>query len=325
MNAPPTMTPPLLQVDNLTIAFGSMAAVKGVSFHIRPGEILGIVGESGSGKSITCRALMGLLPRTAQAGGSVRLEGRGLLDLSEPDWCAIRGRDMGMIFQNPASHLDPLRRIGKQIAAPLVRHLGISRREALRRAVKLLDDVGIRDPEVRARSYPHEFSGGMRQRVVLAMALIGEPRLLIADEPTTALDVRVQDQVLDLLDDVSTRRGLAVLFITHDLGVVAGFAERVMVMYSGRIVEDGEVSSVFAEPSHPYTQGLIKAVPRIDQDLHQLYAIPGAPPPPLARPSGCPFHPRCDKRFDRCDKQRPALLPLSMTRVACHLHDGKGA
>jgi peptide/nickel transport system ATP-binding protein len=162
----------------------------------------------------------------------------------------------------------------------------------------------------------------MRQRVVLAMALVGEPRLLIADEPTTALDVRVQDQVLDLLDDVSTRRGLAVLFITHDLGVVAGFAERVMVMYSGRIVEDGEVASVFAKPSHPYTQGLIKAVPRIDQDLNTLYAIPGAPPPPLARPGGCPFHPRCDQRFERCDKDLPVLLPVGLSRVACHLHDG---
>jgi peptide/nickel transport system ATP-binding protein/oligopeptide transport system ATP-binding protein len=222
------------------------------------------------------------------------------------------------------SFLDPLMTIGDQVAETL-RIRGVGKAEARKRALAVLDELGVDRAAERLDAYPHEFSGGMRQRVVLAMALVGEPRLLIADEPTTALDVRVQDQVLDLLDDVSTRRGLAVLFITHDLGVVAGFAERVMVMYSGRIVEDGDVASVFAKPNHPYTQGLIKAVPRIDQDLNTLYAIPGAPPPPLARPSGCPFHPRCDQRFDRCGKDLPALLPVGMSRVACHLLDGKGA
>lgn len=261
MNAPPTMTPPLLQVDNLTIAFGSVTAVKGISFHIRPGEILGIVGESGSGKSITCRAVMGLLPGTAQAGGSVKLEDCELLDLSEPGWCAIRGRDMGMIFQNPASHLDPLQRIGKQIAAPLVRHLGISRREALHRAVKLLDDVGIRDPEMRARSYPHEFSGGMKQRAMIAAAIGCGPKLLIADEPTTALDVTVQARILKLLKDLNRERGLAIILISHDLGVVADICSRIVVMRDGEIVEQGPIDEVINRPRHAYTRLLIDSQP----------------------------------------------------------------
>ena len=235
-----------------------------------------------------------------------------------------RGRSIAMVFQDPMSFLDPLMTIGDQVAETL-RIRGVPRQEARKRALAVLDELGVDRAAERLESYPHEFSGGMRQRVVLAMALVGEPRLLIADEPTTALDVRVQDQVLDLLDEVSARRGLAVLFITHDLGVVAGFAERVMVMYSGRLVEDGAVGPVFDAPKHPYTRGLIRAVPRIDQDLDKLYAIPGAPPPPLARPSGCPFHPRCSDAFDRCRVELPALRSVDGQRVACHLHDPKGA
>ncbi|MGN6306811.1 MAG: dipeptide ABC transporter ATP-binding protein [Mesorhizobium sp.] len=252
---------PLLRVENLAVSFGAVAAVKGVSFDLRPGEILGIVGESGSGKSVTCRALMGLLPGTAQAAGSVRLEGRDLLALSEADWNAIRGRDVGMIFQNPASHLDPLRRIGAQVAAPMVRHLGIGHKEGLRRATALLDAVGIREPEKRARSYPHEFSGGMKQRAMIAAAIGCGPKLLIADEPTTALDVTVQARILMLLKDLNRERGIAIVLISHDLGVIADICSRVMVMRHGEVVEQGPVDEVIARPRHPYTRLLIDSQP----------------------------------------------------------------
>ncbi len=323
------LRPPLVTVEklNVDVPLGGRGAgariVDGVDFTIGVGERVALVGESGSGKSLTARALM-RLDRSARLSGRVDFDGIDLLKLSDREMGRHRGSSIAMVFQDPMSFLDPLMTIGDQVAETL-RIRGVGRAEARRRALAVLDELGVDRAAERLDSYPHEFSGGMRQRVVLAMALVGEPRLLIADEPTTALDVRVQDQVLDLLDDISARRGLAVLFITHDLGVVAGFAERVMVMYSGRIVEDGAVAEVFARPGHPYTQGLIKAVPRIDQDLGALYAIPGAPPLPLARPAGCPFHPRCDQRFARCEKDLPALLPVGASRVACHLLDGKGA
>jgi peptide/nickel transport system ATP-binding protein len=252
---------PLLRVENLAVAFSAVAAVKGVSFDLQPGEILGIVGESGSGKSVTCRALMGLLPGTAQAAGSVRLDGRELLDHSEADWNAIRGRDMGMIFQNPASHLDPLRRIGAQVAAPMVRHLGIGHKEGLRRATALLDAVGIREPEKRARSYPHEFSGGMKQRAMIAAAIGCGPKLLIADEPTTALDVTVQARILTLLKELNRERGIAIILISHDLGVIADICARVVVMRHGEVVEQGPVDEIIARPRHPYTRLLIDSQP----------------------------------------------------------------
>jgi oligopeptide/dipeptide ABC transporter ATP-binding protein len=318
---------PLVRVENLSVDIPLMRGAKipivdDVSFSIGVGERVALVGESGSGKSVTARALM-RLDRVAKLSGKVHFDGTDLLTLSEREVAKYRGRSITMVFQDPMSFLDPLMTIGDQVAETL-RIRGVSRAEARKRALAVLDELGVDRAAQRLDSYPHEFSGGMRQRVVLAMALVGEPQLLIADEPTTALDVRVQDQVLDLLDEVSTRRGLAVLFITHDLGVVAGFAERVMVMYSGRIVEDGEVGQVFAAPKHPYTRGLIKAVPRIDQDLEKLYAIPGAPPPPLARPSGCPFHPRCADAFDRCRAELPAVRTIDGVRVACHLHDRTG-
>jgi len=261
MNRTEDMAPPLLQVENLTVGFGEFDAVKGVSFHLQPGEILGVVGESGSGKSVTCRAAMGLLPGAARASGRVTLEGRDLLTLGEADWCAIRGREIGMIFQNPASHLDPLRRIGKQIAAPMVRHLGIGEREGMRRAIQLLDDVGIREPEKRARSYPHEFSGGMKQRVMIAAAIGCGPKLLIADEPTTALDVTVQARILKLLKDLNRERGLAIILISHDLGVVADICSRVVVMRNGEVVEQGPIDDVINRPQHPYTRLLIDSQP----------------------------------------------------------------
>ncbi len=228
---------------------------------MQPGEILGIVGESGSGKSVTCRAVMGLLPGTARASGRVRLEGRDLLTLGDADWNAVRGREIGMIFQNPASHLDPLRRIGRQIAAPMVRHLGIGRREGMRRAIRLLDDVGIRDPERSARSYPHEFSGGMKQRAMIATAIGCGPKLLIADEPTTALDVTVQARILGLLKQLNRERGLAIILISHDLGVVADICSRVVVMRNGEVVEQGPIDDVINRPQHPYTRLLVDSQP----------------------------------------------------------------
>jgi peptide/nickel transport system ATP-binding protein len=253
--------PPILQVENLSIAFGSVAVVKGVSFDVKAGEILGIVGESGSGKSLTCRALMGLLPGLAKAGGNVRFEGRDLLGLKEDQWCTLRGREMGMIFQNPASHLDPLRRIGKQIAAPMIRHLGLSGQEGMRRAVNLLEDVGIVDAERRARSYPHEFSGGMKQRAMIAAAIGCGPKLLIADEPTTALDVTVQARILKLLQDLNSKRGLAIILISHDLAAISEICSRIVVMRNGEIVEQGPTQGVIHQPQHAYTRLLIASQP----------------------------------------------------------------
>ncbi|SSC73929.1 unnamed protein product [Ciceribacter sp. T2.26MG-112.2] len=250
-----------MQVENLTVAFGSFIAVKGVSFQVMEGEILGIVGESGSGKSITCRALMGLLPALATAEGSVQFRGRDLLGLEEDEWCSLRGSEIGMIFQNPASHLDPLRRIGQQIAAPMIRHLGLSRREGMRRAVSLLEDVGIRDPEKRARSYPHEFSGGMKQRAMIAAAIGCGPKLLIADEPTTALDVTVQARILKLLQELNRKRGLAVILISHDLAAIAAICTRIVVMRNGEIVEQGPADEIISRPKHAYTKLLVASQP----------------------------------------------------------------
>ena len=253
--------PPLLDVRDLSVRFGAFAAVKNVSFTLQPGEILGIVGESGSGKSVTCRAVMRLLTAAASAEGTVTLDGRDLLALGEDELCAIRGRDIGMIFQNPASHLDPLRRIGQQVAAPMIRHLGLSKREGWERAVRLLDDVGIREPEKRARSYPHEFSGGMKQRAMIAAAIGCQPKLLIADEPTTALDVTVQARILELLKELNRRTGLAMILISHDLGVVADICSRVVVMRGGEVVEQGPIDDVINRPRHPYTKLLIDSQP----------------------------------------------------------------
>ncbi|SFH37539.1 MULTISPECIES: dipeptide ABC transporter ATP-binding protein [unclassified Ensifer] len=254
-------TTPLLEVRNLSVNFGVVEAVKNVSFSLQPGEILGIVGESGSGKSVTCRAVMRLLTAGARADGQALIDGQDLLTLGEKELCAIRGRDIGMIFQNPASHLDPLRRIGEQVAAPMIRHLGLSKREGLKRAIRLLDDVGIREPEMRARSYPHEFSGGMKQRAMIAAAIGCQPKLLIADEPTTALDVTVQARILQLLKELNRKAGLAMILISHDLGVVADICSRVVVMRGGEVVEQGLIGDVINRPKHPYTRLLIDSQP----------------------------------------------------------------
>ncbi|OJU36866.1 MAG: ABC transporter ATP-binding protein [Rhizobiales bacterium 68-8] len=318
---------PLLSVDNLCVSIRvddrSVNIVDGVSFSIRRGERVALVGESGSGKSVTARALM-RLERRMKATGSIVCDGRDILKLSDGEMRRVRGGTIGMVFQDPMSFLDPLRTIGDQIAETL-RIRGVSRRDAERKALHILDELKVERAAERLTAYPHEFSGGMRQRVVLAMALIGDPRLLIADEPTTALDVRVQDQVLALLDEISRSRGLSVLFITHDLGIVAGFADRVMVMYAGSVVEDGDVYSTFAAPRHPYTRGLLDAVPRIDRDSDRLASIRGTPPHVFARPQGCPFHPRCDRAFERCVIERPVLRELGGMRVACHRPEPEAA
>lgn len=275
-----TGKPPLLEVRNLSVNFGGLAAVKNVSFTLQPGEILGIVGESGSGKSVTCRAVMRLLADAARAEGTVRLDGCDLLTLGEDELCAIRGRDIGMIFQNPASHLDPLRRIGQQVAAPMIRHLGLGKREGLQRAVKLLEDVGIGEPEKRACCYPHEFSGGMKQRAMIAAAIGCQPKLLIADEPTTALDVTVQARILELLKELNRKTGLAMILISHDLGVVADICSRVVVMRHGEVVEQGPIDEVINRPRHPYTKLLIESQPG-----RKSYGTAGGPDrgPPLLR------------------------------------------
>ncbi|PBB22336.1 ABC transporter ATP-binding protein [Mesorhizobium sp. WSM4307] len=256
-----TGKPPLLDVKDLSVSFGGFAAVKNVSFTLQAGEVLGIVGESGSGKSVTCRAVMRLLTGAARAEGTVALDGQDLLALGEEELCAIRGRDIGMIFQNPASHLNPLRRIGQQVAAPMIRHLGIGKREGLLRAVKLLEDVGIHEPEKRARSYPHEFSGGMKQRAMIAAAIGCQPKLLIADEPTTALDVTVQARILELLKELNRKTGLAMILISHDLGVVTDICSRVVVMRNGEVVEQGPIDDVINRPRHAYTRLLIESQP----------------------------------------------------------------
>jgi peptide/nickel transport system ATP-binding protein len=316
---------PLLRVDNLSVDIGThdghIRLVDSVSFGVGRGERIALVGESGSGKSVTAQAIMRLNSRV-KLSGRIGLDGTDLLALSPRQMAKVRGRRIGMVFQDPMSSLDPLMTIGEQIAETL-RIRGVARKDARKRALDVLDELKVERAAERLDAYPHEFSGGMRQRVVLAMALVGEPDLLIADEPTTALDVRVQERVLDLLDEISRRRSLAVLLITHDMGIVAGFADRVMVMYSGRIVEENEAAALFGGPRHPYTRGLLEAVPRADLTVHRLPSIPGAPPVPASRPAGCAFHPRCDRAVAICSSTEPAetVVPIE-GRVRCHLHGG---
>ncbi len=315
--------PALLAVDDLTIRVpGGPVLVDGVSFAVGAGERLAIVGESGSGKSVTARGLM-RLDRDLDLSGSVRHQGRQLVSLTERELTQVRGAQISMVFQDPLAALHPMRSIGDQVAEPLIVH-GVGRRTAWQRARRLLDELGIADAARRMRGYPHEFSGGMRQRVVMAIALIAEPDLLIADEPTTALDVRAQQQVLELLGRVAQDRALAVLLITHDLGVVANFADRMLVMYAGRVVEQGSVSALLRSPQHPYTAALHAAVPRLDTAPGALVALAGAMPSPAQRPGGCAFHPRCPVAVPACVTSVPALLPVGRggDQVACHLAGG---
>jgi len=308
------MAEPLLDVQDLEVSFatedGLVRAVDGVSFTLDRGEVVAIVGESGSGKSVTVMTLMGLTRSpNARFAGSARLRGGDLVTASEEDLERVRGREIAMIFQDPISSLSPVQRIGKQIAEQILAHEKISKAAALDRAVGLMERVGIPRARDRARAYPHEFSGGMRQRVMIAMALSLSPAVLIADEPTTALDVTIQAQILKEISQLSSESDSGVIFVTHDLGVVADIADRVLVMYAGRLVEQGTVDEIFYDPQHPYTWGLMGSITRVDRDPpNRLPAIPGQPPSLLRVPEGCHFRPRCPHAFDPC-RQVPPLQP----------------
>jgi peptide/nickel transport system ATP-binding protein len=315
----------ILEVEHLKVEFptrrGTLTALDDISFAIAPGEVLGVVGESGAGKSITGLSVIGLLePPGRIAAGEVRLEGRRIDNLPQEELRKLRGRKIGVIFQDPLTSLNPLYTIGRQLEETILTHLPLSKQEARARALSLLREVGIPAPESRYSNYPHQFSGGMRQRVVIALALAAEPRLLIADEPTTALDVSIQAQIIALLKRLAAERGAAVMLITHDMGVIAETAHRVAVMYAGRIVEVGAVRDVIHAPKHPYTVGLMGSIPKIGLRKGKLVQIDGAMPRLNAIPAGCAFNPRCPRRFDRCLVERPNLLPAGTSRAACWLH-----
>jgi peptide/nickel transport system ATP-binding protein len=315
----------ILSVENLSVQFptrrGTLVALDSINFHINPGEILGVVGESGAGKSITGLAIIGLLePPGRIAGGEVRLEGRRIDNLRHEEMRKVRGRKIGVVFQDPLTSLNPLYTVGKQLIETILTHLSLSRTQARERAISLLKEVGIPGAEARLDHYPHQFSGGMRQRVVIALAIAAEPALIIADEPTTALDVSIQAQIIALLKRLAQTRGTAVMLITHDMGVIAETSHRVAVMYAGRIVEVGPVRDVIHAPRHPYTAGLMGSIPRIASEKTRLVQIDGAMPRLNAIPRGCAFNPRCPKRFERCLADRPDLLPAGTSEAACWLH-----
>jgi peptide/nickel transport system ATP-binding protein len=316
------MSSPLLEVRGLCVEFptrrGTLRALDGVSFDIEPGEILGVVGESGAGKSLTGAAIIGLLePPGRVCGGQILLDGQRIDDLGPEAMRRLRGRQIGAIFQDPLTSLDPLFTVGQQLVETLRTHLPLGAAAARERAIELLRQTGIPAAEARLDQYPHEFSGGMRQRVVIALALAGEPRLIIADEPTTALDVAVQAQIIALLRSVTQAHGAAVMLITHDMGVIAETCDRVAVMYAGRIVEIGPVRELIHHPAHPYTAGLMASVPSLTDDAGPLAQIEGALPRLGAIPGGCAFHPRCPKASPRCSTERPELALVQRTRAAC--------
>jgi oligopeptide/dipeptide ABC transporter ATP-binding protein len=328
----------LLEVRNLTVSFGPLptgpkgppfhaptapaVAVRELSFSITPGEVLGLVGESGSGKSVTSLALMRLLPPQAHVAGQVLFANGGshsqaVLELPEPEMRRLRGAYLAMIFQEPMTSLNPVMRVGDQIAEAVLAHNAIPKSEAWGRAVQAMDDVAIVDATHRARDYPHQLSGGMRQRVMIAMAIVNHPKLLIADEPTTALDVTIQAQILELLADLRARYNLAMLFISHDLAVVSQVADRVAVMYAGNLVEMGSTAAIFRQPAHPYTRGLLQAAPSLSSDRQQpLRTIEGSVPSPSSMPPGCPFSPRCSDRISDCDFELPPLLQVARGHFA---------
>jgi peptide/nickel transport system ATP-binding protein len=315
----------LLQVKNLIVEFpsrhGTLRALDDVSFEIAPGEILGVVGESGAGKSLTGAAIIGLLePPGRIGGGQIVLEGERIDHLDAQAMRHIRGRRIGAIFQDPLTSLNPLYTVGRQLVETIRAHLPVSEQQARQRAITLLKDTGIPAPEQRLDHYPHQFSGGMRQRVVIALALAAEPKLIVADEPTTALDVSIQAQIIALLKNVCHQHGAAVMLITHDMGVIAETCDRVAVMYAGRLAEIGPVHEVINHPAHPYTEGLMAAIPDMTQDREYLNQIDGAMPRLNAIPSGCAFNPRCPKVLDKCRVKRPDLMHAGASRAACWLH-----
>jgi peptide/nickel transport system ATP-binding protein len=320
------MTDPVLSVRNLRVEFptrrGTLTAVDDISFDIMPGEVLGVVGESGAGKSMTGNAVIGLLePPGRIAGGEILLQGQRIDNLPYEAMRRIRGKRIGMVFQDPLTSLDPLYRVGEQLVETILTHSKMSETQARARALELLNEVGIPAAKARIDAYPHQFSGGMRQRVVLALALAAQPELVIADEPTTALDVSVQAQIIALIKRLCAQYGVAVMLITHDMGVIAETADRVAVMYAGRIAEIGPVRNVVKSPYHPYTQGLMGAIPKLDSEADRLTQIPGAMPRLNAIPRGCAFNPRCAHVFDRCRVERPELIPLERSAAACWLYD----
>jgi peptide/nickel transport system ATP-binding protein len=319
------VTQPLLEVSHLRVEFntrrGTLVAIDDVSFDIAPGEVLGVVGESGAGKSITGTAIIGLLePPGRIAGGEILLEGKRIDNLPPEAMRKIRGRRIGAIFQDPLTSLNPLYTVGWQLVETIQTHLPLDAAAARKRAIELLGEVGIPAPERRIDHYPHQFSGGMRQRVVIALALCANPQLVIADEPTTALDVSIQAQIITLLKRLCRENGTAVMLVTHDMGVIAETADRVAVMYAGRIVEIGPVQEVIHNPQHPYTTGLMGSIPAVGSELERLPQIEGSMPRLNAIPAGCPFNPRCPRVFDRCKAERPGLLAADKSLAACWLH-----
>ena len=321
---------PLLSVHGLRVEFaarrGTLVALDDVSFTIAPGEVLGVVGESGAGKSLTGAAIIGLLePPGRVAAGEIRLRGRRIDNLPPDDMRRVRGREIGAIFQDPLTSLNPLYSVGRQIEETIRAHLPLSAAQARERAIELLEATGIPAAGQRIDHYPHQFSGGMRQRVVIALALAAEPALVVADEPTTALDVSIQAQIIDLLKQLCREKGTAVMLITHDMGVIAETADRVAVMYAGRVAEIGPVTDVIHSPGHPYTRGLMGSIPSIGTARDRLAQIDGAMPRLNAIPAGCAFHPRCPQAMPVCSRDRPELMPAGPTRAACWLHAVNGA
>ncbi|KQW51688.1 MULTISPECIES: ABC transporter ATP-binding protein [unclassified Roseateles] len=316
------MTAPLLEVSHLRVEFptrrGTLLALDDISFSIAPGEILGVVGESGAGKSLTGAAIIGLLdPPGRIAGGEIKLAGKRIDNLPYEEMRRIRGREIGAVFQDPLTSLNPLYTVGHQLVETITTHLDLSGSQARARAVELLASTGIPAPGARIDHYPHQFSGGMRQRVVIALALAANPKLIVADEPTTALDVSIQAQIIALLKKVCKEQGAAVMLVTHDMGVIAETCDRVAVMYAGRVAEIGPVADVIHRPAHPYTVGLMGSIPAMDEDRERLLQIDGAMPRLTAIPPGCAFNPRCPRVFERCRVERPDLVTVGATSAAC--------